>query len=209
MALTDWFGDIHLLIRWLHVLAGITWIGLLYFFNFVNVPLQTELDDAGRDAVNAKLMPRALWWFRWGAEFTLLFGIFLFTLVYMYAPGQGFGPTPAFHEPGGGIAPRAWWIMFGMVLGAIMWFNVRFIIWPSQRKVLSGKAPLEDVTAIRRRAYLATRANAYLSAPMLFGMLAPNHFGAIDLPTLIAVIVVAVALIHHLIMVSDKVSGSV
>jgi uncharacterized membrane protein len=209
MALTDWFGDIHILVRWLHVLAGITWIGLLYFFNFVNVPLQDALDEAGKNAVNSKLMPRALWWFRWGAELTLLFGLILFTLVYMYAPGAGFGPTPAFREPGGGIAPRAWWILFGMLLGAIMWFNVRFVIWPSQRKILSGKARVEDIPVIRRRAYLASRANAYLSAPMLFGMLAPNHFGAIDLPTLIVAIVIALAVIHHLIAVSGKVGRSV
>ena len=68
------FESIHLLARWFHVIAGIIWIGHLYFFNFVNVPLQAALDDAGKKAVGPKLMPRALWWFRWGAMITFLAG---------------------------------------------------------------------------------------------------------------------------------------
>ena len=64
MALGDLFSNLHLLFRWLHAIAGITWIGMLYFFNFVNVPLQGALDDPAKKAVNPKLMPRALWWFR-------------------------------------------------------------------------------------------------------------------------------------------------
>ncbi|HWP84554.1 MAG TPA: urate hydroxylase PuuD [Terriglobia bacterium] len=209
MALTDIFGDLHLLVRWFHVLAGIVWLGHLYFFNFVNVPLQAALDDAGKKAVNPHLLPRALWWFRWGAMLTFLFGLVLFTMVYMYAPGSGFGPSTAFREADGAIAARAWWIMFGMLLGTIMWFNVWFIIWPAQKKILSGKASPEELPAIRRRAYLTSRTNTYLSGPMLFGMLAPSHFGAIDLPTLLVAIAVAVAILHHFIMFSGKVGKSV
>src|SRR3989338_1750560 len=78
MALSDFFSNLHLLMRWLHVIAGITWVGHLYFFNFVNVPLQAALDDAGKKAVNPKLMPRALWWFRWGAMITFFAGLILF-----------------------------------------------------------------------------------------------------------------------------------
>lgn len=209
MALGDWFGDMHLLVRWFHVIAGITWLGLLYFFNFVNVPLQAALDDAGKKAVNAQLMPRALWWFRWAAMLTFLFGLILFTMVYMYAPGSGFGPSPSFREPDGAIAGRAWWIMFGMLLGTILWFNVWFIIWPAQKRILGGKASAEELPAIRRRAYLTSRVNAYLSGPMLFGMLAPSHFGAFDLPTLLVATVVALAIMHHVIMVTGKVGTSI
>ena len=209
MALSDWFGDLHILVRWFHVLAGITWLGHLYFFNFVNVPLQAALDDAGKKAVNPKLMPRALWWFRWGAMLTFLFGLILFTMGYMYAPGNGFGPSDSFLEPGGAIAPRAWWIMFGMLLGTIMWFNVWFIIWPAQKKILGGKASAEELPAIRRRAYLTSRTNTYLSGPMLFGMLAPSHFGAIDLPTLLVATIVSVAVIWHAIKFSGKVGTSI
>src|SRR3954469_1922478 len=112
--------------RWFHVMAGITWIGHLYFFNFVNVPLQAVLDDAGKAAANPKLLPRALWWFRWGAMVTFLTGLLLFTLIYMYLPGSGFRPNPIFSD-GGGLTDRAKWILAGGLFGTIMWFNVWFI----------------------------------------------------------------------------------
>src|SRR4029077_10534120 len=87
--------------RWLHVIAGITWIGHLYFFNFVNVPLQGVLDDATKKAVNKELLFRALFWFRWGAMVTLLAGLGLFTMNYMYTPEIGFGPNALFMGPAG------------------------------------------------------------------------------------------------------------
>jgi uncharacterized membrane protein len=209
MALSNLFRDLELFFRWLHVFAGIVWIGHLYFFNFVNVPLQAALDDAGKKAVNPKLMPRALWWFRWGAMITFLSGLFLFTMLYMYSPGTGFGPSPAFLPEGGAITDRAWWIMFGMTLATVMWFNVWFIIWPAQQKILGGKASAEELPAIRRRAYLASRTNTYLSGPMLFGMLAPMHFVAIDLLVLIVAIAVGAVAIWHAIKFSSKVGTSI
>jgi uncharacterized membrane protein len=209
VALSDLFGDLHLFVRWMHVISGITWIGFLYFFNFVNVPLQAALDDAGKKAVNSKLMPRALWWFRWGAMFTFIWGWVLFTLVYMYAPGAGFGPSPSFLAEGGGISDRAHWILSGMLLATIMWFNVWFIIWPAQQKILGGKAGAEELPAIRRRAYLASRTNTYLSGPMLFAMLAPSHFGAFDVPVFLVALVVGLGLIAHAIMFSSKVGTSI
>ena len=208
MALSDLYSNLHLLFRWLHVIAGIIWIGHLYFFNFVNVPLQGVLDDAGKKAVNPKLMPRALWWFRWGAMITFLAGLVLFTMNYMYAPGVGFGSTSLFMDAEG-VTGRAWWIMFGMLLGTIMWFNVWFIIWPAQQKILGGKASAEELPGIRRRAYLASRTNTYLSAPMLFGMLAPSHYGAINILTLLIASAVGLVIIWHAISSSTKVGTSI
>ncbi len=209
MALSDLYGDVHLLFRWLHVIAGIVWIGHLYFFNFVNVPLQAALDDAGKKAVTPKLMPRALWWFRWGAMITFIMGLLLFTMMYMYTRGVGFGPSQEFLETSGEVSQRAWWIIFGGSLGTIMWFNVWFIIWPAQKKILGGKASAEELPAIRRRAFLASRTNTYLSAPMLFGMLAPSHFGAIDIPTLIVATVLGLVAIWWAIKSSSSVGTSV
>ena len=208
MALGDLYSNIHLLLRWLHVFAGIIWIGHLYFFNFVNVPLQAALDDAGKKAVNPKLMPRALWWFRWGAMITFLAGLALFTLIYMVTPGQGFGPSQLF-SGAEGITARAWWILFGMLLGTIMWFNVWFIIWPAQKRMLSGQVPQDQLPAVRRRAYLASRTNTYLSGPMLFGMLAPSHYGAINPITLVVVILLGLIAIWHAIKFSPKVGTTV
>lgn len=175
----DLYSNVHLVVRWLHVLAGITWIGHLYFFNFVNVPLQAALDDASKKAVNPQLMPRALWWFRWGAMITFFAGLALFALVYFYTPGIGFGPT-AYLVDAGRLTHRAMWILFGMGLGFIMWFNVWMIIWPTQRRLLTAKVPADQVPAQRKKALLASRVNTFLSGPMLFGMLAPSHYGAMS-----------------------------
>ena len=175
----DLYSNLHLIVRWLHVIAGITWVGHLYFFNFVNVPLQGALDDATKKAVNPQLMPRALWWFRWGAMITFLAGLTLFVLTYFYTPGVGFGSTSLLMDADG-ITDRAMWILFGMLLGTIMWFNVWFIIWPIQKALLTGKVPADHVAAVRKRALLTSRLNSFLSGPMLFGMLAPAHYGAMN-----------------------------
>ena len=166
------------LFRWLHVFAGIMWIGHLYFFNFVNIPLQGALDDAGKKTVNPKLIPRALWWFRWGAMVTFLSGLILFTLIFLYTPGAGFGPNALFRGAEGALSDRARWIMWGMLFGLIMWFNVWFIIWPAQKGLLSGRITGDAAGPVRARSGLASRINTYLSGPMLVGMLGSNHAGA-------------------------------
>jgi uncharacterized membrane protein len=209
MALSDLYSNLHLLIRWLHVLAGIVWIGHLYFFNFVNVPLQAALDDVTKKTVNPKLLPRALWWFRWGAMITFIAGLLLFTMTYMYTPGVGLGPSSLFFTENGRLTSRAAWILVGMLLGTIMWFNVWFVIWPTQKKILSGKAPADQLPALRKRALLFSRANSFLSGPMLFGMLAPAHYGAVNTFTLGVVTVLGVAAIWAAIFISPKVGTSV
>ena len=184
MALSDLYSNFHLLIRWIHVIAGITWIGMLYFFNFVNLQLQGALDDGAKKAVNPQLMPRTLWWFRWGAMITFLAGLVLFVINYMYTPGEGFGPSALFLDEYG-MTGRAAWIMMGMLFGTIMWFNVWMIIWPAQKRILGGTAPADQLPALRKRAALFSRVNTYLSGPMLFGMLAPAHYGAANFLTLV------------------------
>lgn len=179
----DLYSNVHLIVRWLHVIAGITWIGHLYFFNLVNVPLQGSLDDAAKKAVNPQLMPRALWWFRWGAMVTFLAGLALFVLTYFYTPGVGLGATSLLMETGR-MTQRAMWILFGMLLGTVMWFNVWFIIWPIQKKLLTGKASPEEAPKLRKLAALTSRVNTFLSGPMLFAMLAPSHYGAMSFPAL-------------------------
>ncbi len=207
MALSDFYSNFHLLMRWLHVIAGITWIGLLYFFNFVNVPLQGALDDGAKKAVNPQLMPRTLWWFRWAAMVTFVVGLILFAMVYMYTPGAGFGPSANFSTEDG-LSGRSYWILMGMLFGTIMWFNVWFIIWPAQKKLLSGQAG-DRAAALRKRATLASRTNTYLSGPMLFGMLAPSHYGASNAVTLAVATVLGLIAIWWGIKTSYNVGKSV
>jgi uncharacterized membrane protein len=209
MALTDLFSNLQLLLRWIHVLAGIVWIGHLYFFNFVNVPFQGTIGADVKKTVNPQLLGRALWWFRWGAMTTFVVGLILFTQLYMYVPGEGFGPSELFSTEDG-LTGRAWWILIGMLFGTVMWFNVWFIIWPAQQKILravGAGAPVDP--ALPKRALLASRTNAYLSGPMLFGMLAPSHYGGINILTAIVAIVLGKLAIWWAIKSSPNVGKTV
>jgi uncharacterized membrane protein len=205
MALTDLYSNLQLLLRWIHVLAGIVWIGHLYFFNFVNVPFQGTIGGDVKKVVNPGLIGRALWWFRMGAMTTFVAGLLLFVQLYMYVPGAGFGPSELF-STAEGLTDRAWWILLGMLLGTIMWVNVWFVIWPAQKKILAG---VRDGTAVDpalpKRALKASRINTYLSGPMLFGMLAPNHYGGINLVTAAVAIALGVLAVWWAIKTSPQV----
>src|SRR5499426_2401841 len=121
---------LHFFLRWIHFLAGITWIGILYYFNFVQTPFFAETEAPVRTGAIQKLMPRALWWFRWGAMVTFLTGLLLYSLIFMHTPGLGWGPNALFGDESG-WTDRNVWILLGMLFGSIMWFNVWFIIWPA------------------------------------------------------------------------------
>jgi uncharacterized membrane protein len=189
MALSDPFSNFHLFFRWLHVISGITWIGHLYFFNFVNIQFQASIDDATKKAANPPLVLRALWWFRWGAMLTFITGLILFSMNYMYTPGVGWGPSDLFMDAAG-LTGRAAWILFGMTLGFIMWFNVWMIIWPTQRRIFAGAYTPEQLPAARKRSGLFSKINTYLSGPMLFGMLAAPHYGGANFVTICVAIIV-------------------
>lgn len=208
MALSDFYSNFQLLVRWIHVIAGIAWIGHLYFFNFVNLQFQASIEDAAKKAVNPQLMPRALWWFRWGAMVTFLAGLVLFVMIYLYTPGVGFGAS-ALLVDAGGMTSRSAWILVGMLFGTIMWFNVWMIIWPAQKKILGGKAPADQVPALRKKAALFSRINTYLSGPMLFGMLAPQHYGAANFVTILVVTAIALGVVWFAYKLSATVGKTV
>jgi uncharacterized membrane protein len=196
---------IDLLLRWGHVVFGIIWIGHLYFFNLVNVPFQGGLDKELKPKVNPALLLRAFWWFRWGAMYTLLFGLALFLFNY-------FGPPKYFFMPEGGVSGRAMWILFGMLLAAVMWFNVWFVIWPRQKLILGGMAagtPHPNAAKMAAAAGKASRFNTYASGPMLFAMLAAGHLGAMSGPALIATIVLGLGFWYGMIKRSFKVKTTV
>jgi uncharacterized membrane protein len=191
------------------VFAGIVWIGHLYFFNFVNIPFQGTIGPDVKKTVNPQLMGRALWWFRWGAMITFLAGLLLFIQLYMYGSGDGFGPSELFIGSDG-ITGRAIWILMGMLFGTIMWFNVWFIIWPAQQKILPAVRDGAAVDpALPKRAAMASRINTYLSGPMLFGMLAANHYGGVNFLTLIVATALGLLAIHHSYKTASRVGKSV
>jgi uncharacterized membrane protein len=146
---------IDIIARWAHVLFGVTWIGLLYYFNFVQGEYFKEASKEALPDVKAKLATRALWWFRWSAMFTFITGVVLLGLL--------------------GSSVNAF-IALGALLGTFMMLNVWLIIWPNQKVVLGLKEG--DVPSSAAKAGLASRTNTLFSAPMLMGMLASKHGAA-------------------------------
>jgi uncharacterized membrane protein len=159
------------LLRWIHFLAGITWIGILYYFNFVQTPFFAEAEPGVRSVAIQKLVPRALWWFRWGAMGTFLAGI----LIYIHKLSES---GVDFFTTNYGVA-----ITIGGLLGTIMFLNVWLVIWPAQQVVIAsatqaaqGGQAIPDAATRGRRSALASRTNTVLSIPMLFYMGAASHF---------------------------------
>jgi uncharacterized membrane protein len=190
-----------LLVRWAHVIFGVLWLGHLYFFNLVNVPFQGDLDKDLKAKVNPKLLLRALYWFRWSAMYTVILGLVLFGWHYM-------GPEKLMHSPDGKMSGRAMWIQYGMLLGLIMWFNVWFVIWPRQKKILGGVlsgTPHPDTAKLAATAGKASRFNTFASGPLLFAMLGAPHFGAMSAPVLIGVTVIGVGFWFGMIKRSFKI----
>ena len=157
------------LFRWLHVLSGIMWIGLLWYFNFVQIPNMPNIPDDQKPAVSKVIAPAALWWFRWGAMSTIITGLIVGYLNGYLEAAMTLGLR-------GDAAPSHIAIGIGMWLGIIMWFNVWFVIWPNQKKAL-GIVSVEDNVKIAsaRTAMLFSRTNTLLSIPMLFSIVAAQN----------------------------------
>ena len=158
------------LLRWVHVLVGIMWIGLLYFFNFVNAEASKQANAAGEGAPISKyVMPRALFFFRWAAVLTWIVGAGLLSTMTSSSGLNGF--VAAFGLQGE-FAP----IGLGAWMGTIMLFNVWLLIWPNQQKILGMKPATDEQKAKARRvAFLASRFNTMLSIPMLWFMVTGPH----------------------------------
>lgn len=161
----------YFLFRWLHFLAGITWIGMLYYFNFVQTPFFKTAEAPVRSGMIINLVPSALWWFRWGAMFTFLSGIAIIGIV----SSRGTLAT----------SPYMTLIFTGGLMGTLMWANVWFVIWPAQKvviasaeKVAGGGEAIPEAAARGAKAGMASRTNTLFSIPMLFFMGAASHMGS-------------------------------
>ena len=165
------------LFRWAHVIFGITWIGMLYYFNFVQTEYFKEAEaDAKADAMK-KLAPRALWWFRWGAMFTFLTGLYLLHFLKAQTNFAAFG-----------------WIWVGALAGTLMFLNVWLVIWPNQQIVLGMKEG--DGPAAAAKAGLASRTNTLFSGPMLLGMFGTGHSGIVPSATGVGIMMAIIALLE-------------
>ncbi len=200
-----------MLSRWGHYLAGVTWIGLLYYFNFVQVPSFAQFEAAPRNEAISKLVPRALWWFRWGAVATVASGILILWAQDQLTDGDYWSS-----EPGIGIST-------GILLALIMFLNVWGVIWRKQKVVIAnaeataaGGAADPNAATAGRAALLASRTNTMFSIPMLFFMGATSHFAAFLNPLeggqralywLITVIIVAIIELNGLGLIAGTEPG--
>lgn len=162
---------IKFVVRWLHVLSAIMWVGLLYYFNFVQTPSMPQIPDEQKPAISKVIAPRALFWFRWAAMSTIVFGLILAGMNGYLLNALTLGLVQS------GTTGAAT-IGIGMWLGIVMWFNVWFIIWPNQKIALGLiNAPAEAKPRAAKTAGQASRINVLLSVPMLFCMIAQSHGG--------------------------------
>jgi uncharacterized membrane protein len=151
--------------RWLHVLSGVMWIGLLWYFNFVQTPSMPKIPDEQKPAISKVIAPSALFWFRWSALATVVTGLGLAAVNQYLLPALMF--TKGLHAIG-----------IGMWLALIMAFNVWFIIWPNQKKALGiVTVSPEEKAAAAKLAGMTSRINTMLSIPMLYCMVAQSHGG--------------------------------
>jgi uncharacterized membrane protein len=172
MELFDNFFDfnqgLHFLSRYAHILFGVTWIGLLYFFNFVQVPAFAEMEAQARSEALRKITFRALWWFRWAAAMTFASGLLMYIIGSdEYSPDTSPGLS----------------ITFGAILGITMAANVWMVIWPNQKinigsaeTVAAGGEADPKAPGAAKLAGRVSRVNAFFSIPMLFFMVFTSHF---------------------------------
>ncbi len=166
----DTMALVETLLRWFHLLAGVTWIGILYYFNFVQTPFfGTELGGQAKSAMTRGLVPNALWWFRWGAMFTFLTGLLILSIKLTHG-NQGLASA------------YMTMILTGALMGTLMWANVWFVIWPAQQVVIAnaenvagGGEANPAAAGAGARAGMASRTNTLVSIPMLFFMAAASH----------------------------------
>jgi len=173
------------LLRWVHLLAGVAWVGLLYYFNFIQGEYFKEADGGAKSDVIQKLVPKALWWFRWAAMLTFLSGLYLIHVWQL----KGIG------------------IMIGISMGTIMFLNVWLIIWPNQKIVIAsakqvagGGEALPGAAVALAKAGLASRTNTLFSIPMLFFMASSKHLPQIQ-TSIVDESLASLALVFGLIIV--------
>jgi uncharacterized membrane protein len=158
-------------LRFLHVVCGVMWIGLLYYFNFVQIPNMPNIPDDQKPAIGKVIAPAALWWFRWGAMGTIITGLVLAAMNGYIVEALTLGLLDTEVVDAKNLA-----IGIGMWMGIIMFVNVWFVIWPNQKKALGiVEVGAEEKAAAARTAMLFSRTNTLLSFPMLYAMISAQN----------------------------------
>ena len=190
---TTYADGLDYIVRWAHFLAGITWIGLLYYFNFVQTEYFKEAEDAHRAGAIRTLVPRALWWFRWGAMFTFLTGVLLLAYRHQMISFD---------------------ITIGAVLGTLMFLNVWLIIWPNQKIVIAsakqvaeGGEALPEAAGAAPKAALASRTNTLFSLPMLFFMGSSVHLPPLQLVSSASPVALVIIMLLILALEGNAIAG--
>ena len=195
---------ISFIFKWLHLFFGLLWIGHLYYFNFTQGSAMAQADAATKSGITTKLVPIALWWFRWGAMWTLVTGLILLAI-------KG-------HSGGMQVYASSWGvtILIGVVMGITMWANVWFIIWPHQQiimasanKVAGGGAADPQAALVAPKAMLASRTNVLMSIPLLFFMESANHLQLPITPESNLTLAVVILAILLLIIEGNAIKGKV
>ncbi len=161
------------MIRWLHVVSGVMWIGLLWYFNFVQIPNMPKIPDDQKPAIGKVIAPAALWWFRWAALATLITGLILAGWQGYIVDAITLGIVGAVDDA---FVVKHTAVGIGMWLGIIMAFNVWGIIWPNQKKALGIiETDADSKKKAARTAMLFSRTNTMLSIPMLYAMVSAQN----------------------------------
>ncbi len=156
--------------RFLHVVCGVMWIGLLWYFNFVQIPNMPKIPDDQKPAIGKVIAPAALFWFRWGAMGTIVTGLLLAAMNGYFVDAMTLGAADGF------AVSKSTAIGLGMWMGIIMWFNVWFVIWPNQKRALGMvECDADTKAASARMAMLFSRTNTLLSFPMLYAMISAQN----------------------------------
>jgi uncharacterized membrane protein len=195
------FDGLMFLLRWGHFIFGIAWIGMLWYFNFVQGPFFAKAEASTKTEATKGLVPRALFYFRYGAMGTLITGLGII--------GMKFGQAG---DAGSALFNSSWaaTILTGTIMGFVMWFNVWFVIWPRQKKIIASAngEKVENLPALARRAFLASRTNTLLSVPLLFFMGAASHLaikveeGKVGM--WLGIVIVIVGLLEANALLADK-----
>lgn len=192
-----------ILLRWVHIVFGMMWVGMSFFMNFVLLPSVRRMDPATRVRVVPDLLERASFWIRWSSLVTYVTG-------WAYLLYQCYGVAHVgFHGEGGlGNTPWGQWISVGVILGTLLLINVWFVIRPAHQKVIrwmrAGQSPPE-MPAVAAAAETFGRINLYLAVPLIFTMGAASHLPVMNVWTAAGMSVAGVALVAHLAMIADRI----